>query len=123
MDAIALLGRVAMSAIFLWSGFNKAMAPAATIAFFGKLGLFNPQAAYGVALLVEIGVGIALLVGWKARWAALVLAIWCLATAWAAHLHFDDRNQLVHLMKNICMAGGLLQILAHGAGRFSLDRR
>ena len=123
MDAIALVGRAAMSAIMLWGGYNKAMAPAATIAYFTKLGLFNPQAAYAVTLAVEIGVALLFLLGWKARWMALVLAVWCLATAWAAHLHFEDRNQVIHLMKNINMAGGFLQILAFGAGRFSLDRR
>ena len=74
-------------------------------------------------LLVEIGAGVLLLVGWKARCAALVLAIWCVATALVAHYHPDDRGQMIHFMKNICMAGGFLQIFAFGAGRLSLDRR
>jgi putative oxidoreductase len=122
MDWVALLGRIMMSAIFIESGIGKAMAPAATMAGFARLGLPVPSAAYALALLVEIGMGVALLVGWRIRWAALALALWCVATAVVAHYHPGDRNQMIHFMKNICMAGGFLQIVAFGAGRLSLDR-
>ena len=71
----------------------------------------------------SVAVGITLLIGWQARWSALILAIWCVATAMVAHDHPDDRNQMIHFMKNICMAGGFLQLFAFGAGRLSLDRR
>ena len=123
MPWVALLGRVMMCAIFLWTGVGKALAPAATMATFSRLGLPLPPAAYAVAVLVELGGGIILLLGWKSRWAALVLAVWCISTALVAHLHPDDRNQMIHFMKNVCMAGGFLQIAAFGAGRLSLDRR
>jgi putative oxidoreductase len=63
------------------------------------------------------------LFGWKARLAAAVLAVWCIATALVAHLHPGDTNQMINFMKNICMAGGFLQIVAFGPGRYSLDRR
>ncbi len=122
MAWVVLLSRAFMAAIFIQAGYAKAMAPAATMAYFGKLGLPLPGAAYAVTLLVELGVGLIFLIGWKARPAALVLAFWCVATAFAAHYHFDDRNQMIHFMKNICMAGGFLQIFAYGAGRFSVDR-
>ena len=112
-----------MAAIFIQGGYAKAMAPAATMAAFAKYGLPVPGAAYAVALLVEIGVGIAFLVGWKARWSALILAIWCVATAFVEHYHPENRGQMIHFMKNLCMAGGFLQALAYGAGRFSFDRR
>jgi putative oxidoreductase len=111
-----------MAAIFIQVGINKAAAPSATIATLTKYGLPIPGVAYAVTLLVEVGVGIAFLLGWKARYAALVLAIWCVATAFVAHYHPDDRGQMVHFMKNLCMAGGFLQVLAYGAGRFSVDR-
>jgi putative oxidoreductase len=122
MPWVILLGRVMMAAIFIQSGINKAMAPAATIAGFTRLNVPMPGAAYAVALLVEIGAGIAFLIGWKARPAALFLAIWCVVTALVAHYHPDDKGQMIHFMKNICMAGGFLQVLAYGAGRFSVDR-
>ncbi|WP_428489028.1 DoxX family protein [Rhodopila sp.] len=123
MDWVGLLGRVLMSAIFIWAGIGKAMAPAATMAYFAKDGLPVPGAAYAVALVVEIGGGILFLVGWRVRTAALVLAAWCIATAFVAHYHPGNREQMINFMKNVCMAGGFLQVLAFGAGRLSLDRR
>ncbi len=122
MAWVILLSRVLMAAIFIQGGINKAMAPAATMAYFAKLSLPMPGAAYALTLLVEIGVGFAFLVGWKAKPSALILAFWCVATAFAAHYHPDDRGQMIHFMKNMCMAGGFLQVFAYGAGRFSADR-
>jgi putative oxidoreductase len=123
MDWIGLLGRVLMSAIFIQAGILKATAPAATMAIFAKDGLPVPGAAYAVALLVEIGGGILFLVGWRARLMALILGAWCIATAMVAHYHPENRDQMIHFMKNVCMAGGFLQVVAFGAGRLSLDRR
>lgn len=123
MSWVTLLGRVLMAAIFLYGGYSKAQAPTATMAYFTKIGLPMVGAAYALTLAIEIGVAAAFLVGWKTKWTSLVLAIWCVATAFAAHYHPDDRGQMIHFMKNLCMAGGFLQILAFGAGRFSVDRR
>ena len=123
MDWLALAGRLLMSAIFIHGGVVKALAPTATMGYFGKLGLPMPGAAYALTLLVEIGVGILFLVGFRARLTALVLGIWCIATAMAAHYHPGDIGQMIHFMKNVCMAGGFLQVVAYGGGRFSFDRR
>jgi putative oxidoreductase len=123
MDWVGLLGRILMSAIFIWGGYEKAMGSTATIAYFSKEGLFMPGAAFALALVVEIVGGILFLIGWRARLTALVLAVWCVATAVVAHRHFGDQNQMIHFMKNICMAGGFLQVVAFGAGRLSVDRR
>ena len=120
---VLLLSRVLMAAIFIHGGIYKATMPAATMANFTKLGLPMPGAAYAVTLVVEIGVGVLFLLGWRARWMALVLAVWCVATAFVAHYAPGDRGQMIHFMKNLCMAGGFLQVVAYGAGRFSLDRR
>ena len=122
-NAAQLLGRLLMSAIFIRTGINQAMASDATIAYFTKLSLPNPGLALGVTVAVELLGGLAVLVGWKTRCSALVLAIWCIATAVVAHYHPGDRGQMIHFMKNICMAGGFLQLFVLGAGRFSLDRR
>jgi putative oxidoreductase len=111
-----------MAAIFIHGGYAKAMAPAATMAMFHRLGLPLPGAAYAVALIVELGAGTVFLLGWKAKPTALILAFWCVATAFVAHYHPGDRAQMINFMKNLCMAGGFLQVLAYGAGRFSLDR-
>ena len=122
MDWVGLLGRVLMSAIFISAGYNKAIAPSATMAMMGHYGLPLPGAAYAVTLIVEIGFGIVFLIGFRARLTALVLAVWCIATAMVAHYHPGDTGQMIHFMKNVCMAGGFLQVVAFGAGRISVDR-
>lgn len=122
-NAVALLGRLLMSAIFIEGGITKLVTPGATIGMMSHYGLPIPAAAYIVAVLVELLGGIAVLIGWRTKWAGLVLAVWCIATGLIAHYHPDDINQMIHFMKNIAMAGGFLQLAAWGAGRFSFDRR
>ena len=78
--------------------------------------------AYELTILVELLGGILLLVGFRPRVIALVLAAWCVATAFTAHYHRGDTAQMIHFMKNLCMAGGFLQIAAFGAGRIALTR-
>ena len=120
-DGLMLLGRILLSSIFLWSGWGKLMAAGATQAYFGKLGLPMPEAAWAVAVFVELIVGLALLTGLFTRASALILAVWCIATALAAHTNFADRNMEIHFLKNVVIAGGLLYVVAFGAGAFSLD--
>lgn len=122
-DVAALVGRLAMSALFFHSGFNKAMAAKATIAMFARQGVPAPEAVFVLALIIELAVAAALVVGWKVRWSAFILAAWCVATALFAHYRPGDRGQMIHFLKNIAMAGGFLQIMAFGPGRFSIDRR
>lgn len=122
-DITAVLSRLMIGGIFLYSGALKAMAPAATRASFAKLGIAAVYPAYYVALGVEILVALALVIGWKTRWAGFVLAAWCLATAVLVHYHPGQRGETIQLLKNLCMAGGLVQIVLHGAGRLSVDRR
>jgi putative oxidoreductase len=121
-DWVGLLGRVLMGAIFIWAGYGKATEPAATMAAFRHYGLPLPGAAYAVALIIEIGAGTLFLVGFRARLSAVVLAAWCIATAMVAHDHPGNRDAMIHFMKNVCMAGGFLQVVAFGAGRLSVDR-
>jgi putative oxidoreductase len=122
LDWVGLAGRVLMSAIFIWGGYGKAMAPTATMATFGHLGLPLPGVAYAVALVIEIGFGIVFLIGFRVRLTGLALAGWCIATALVAHYHPENREQMINFMKNVCMAGGFLQVVAFGAGRLSIDR-
>jgi len=121
--AIALVGRLLLSAIFLISGVGKLAAPAATIGYISFAGLPFPQVAYALAVLVEIVGGVALIAGYRTRIAAGAPAVFCLVTAFAFHSNFADPNQFVHFFKNIAAMGGLLQIVAFGAGRLSLDAR
>ena len=120
-DAGALLARLLLGAIFVWAGFNKAIAAAGTIASFTKMGLPVPPLAYGVTVAVELGVGLLFVVGLLSRPAALVLAAWCIATALTAHADFADRNMLIHFYKNVAICGGFLFAALHGPGAYSLD--
>ncbi|HUD50824.1 DoxX family protein [Parvibaculum sp.] len=119
----APLGRVLLSLIFLIAGAGKLAAPAATIAYIGSHGLPLPQVAYALSLIVEIGGGLLILVGYQARVAGFVLAGFCIVTGFAFHNDFADQAQFINFMKNLAMAGGFLQIVAHGAGGFSIDNR
>jgi putative oxidoreductase len=119
----SLVGRVLLSVIFILSGFSKLAAPAMMIGYIGSVGLPFPPLALALAVIVEIGGGIALIVGYRARAVASVLAVFSVMTALAFHNALGDQNQFIHFFKNIAMAGGLLQVVAFGAGRFSLDAR
>jgi putative oxidoreductase len=121
-DAVVpFVGRLLLSAIFLISVLGKIQAPAGTIGYIAAAGLPFPQVAYAVAVLIELVGGLALLVGFRTRIAAGALAVFSLAAAAGFHSNLADMNQFVHFFKNVAIAGGLLQIVAFGAGTFSLD--
>lgn len=122
-SVVPLIGRVLLATIFLVSGLSKLTNPAGTQAYIAAAGLPFPLLAYLVAVVVEFGAAILLVVGYRAREAGLVLALYCVVTAIGFHSALGDRNQLIHFLKNIAMAGGLLQVLAFGAGAFSVDNR
>ena len=120
---LPFVGRMMMAAIFLLSGFGKVAAPAATIGYIGSAGLPLPAMAYAVAIVCEVGGGLALLLGFRVRFVALALAGFTLVTALAFHTALGDQNQFIHFFKNVAIAGGLLQVASFGAGTFAIDRR
>jgi putative oxidoreductase len=119
----ALVGRTLLSAIFLISGLGKLAAPAATIGYIASAGIPFPQIGLAIAIGTELLGGLALVAGFHTRAVAGLLGVFCLATALLFHTHFGDQNQFIHFFKNIAMAGGMLQVVAFGGGRFSLDAR
>lgn len=119
----SLAGRVLLSVIFVLSGISKVGAPAGMIGYIESAGLPFPTVALALAVLVELVGGIALILGYRTRLVAAALAVFSVATALAFHSQLGDQNQFIHFFKNIAMAGGLLQVVAFGAGRFSLDAR
>lgn len=121
--SITALGRVFLALLFLLSGLSKLGSAAATTAYIASAGLPLPGVAYVLTVVVEIGGGLLLLVGFQARLAAAVLAVFTLAAAIVFHHNFADQNQMVHFLKNVAITGGLLQVAAWGAGRWSLDAR
>ena len=119
----SLVGRLLIGLPFAMSGFGKLAAYGGTTAYIASAGLPVPPLAYAIAVLVELGGGLLLIAGYQARSVALALAVFSLATAVAFHNNFADQNQMIHFLKNVMMAGGLLQIVAFGAGAISLDAR
>jgi putative oxidoreductase len=122
-DSVALIGRILLAAIFVLSGAGKVADPAATITYIGAVGLPLAPFAYAGAVTVELGGGIALILGYRTRVVAAGLALFSLTTALAFHSALSDQSQMIHFFKNLAMAGGLLQLVAFGGGRFSLDAR
>ncbi len=120
---LPLIGRLLMATIFVFSGLGKIAAPAATIGYIGSMGLPFPALGLIGAIAIEVGGGLLLIAGLQTRATALALAAFSLVTGLIFHHAIGDQNQLIHLLKNIAMAGGLLQIAAYGAGTFSLDAR
>ena len=117
------VGRLMIGLPFAMSGFSKLGAYTATTGMIGAVGLPVPILAYAVAVAVELGGGLLLIAGYRTRYVAAALAVFSIATAIAFHANFADQNQMIHFLKNVMMAGGLLQIVAFGAGALSIDNR
>ncbi|KFI06300.1 DoxX family protein [Massilia sp. BSC265] len=120
-SAVPAVGRVLLAAIFIFSGIGKALAPEGTIGYIESVGLPFPTLALVAAVAIELGGGVMLALGIKTRLVAAALAAFSVVTALVFHNTLGDQNQLIHFMKNIAMAGGLLQVVAFGAGAYSVD--
>ena len=120
---LPFVGRLLIGLPFAMSGLSKLGAYGATTAMIGAVGLPLPPLAFAVAVAAELGGGLLLIAGYQTRFVALALAIFSVATALSFHSNVADQNQMIHFLKNVMMAGGLLQIGAFGAGALSLDNR
>jgi putative oxidoreductase len=127
-DAAALVGRLLLAAIFITSGFGKITGFEGTVGYIASKGLPLPQVAAIIAIIVELGGGILLAIGYKARWAALALAVFTLAAGILFHNYWaveaaQKMGQQINFWKNVAMTGGFLMAYAFGPGRYSLDRK
>jgi putative oxidoreductase len=116
-------GRLLIGLPFAMSGLGKLAAYSATVGMISAAGLPLPPLAFAVAVAVELGGGLLLVAGYRTQFVAGALAIFAIATAVSFHSNFADQNQMIHFLKNVMMAGGLLQIVAFGAGPLSIDNR
>lgn len=121
-----LVGRILMAAIFVSSGLQKIGGFAGTAGYIASKGLPLPEVGAVIAIVVEVGAGIALILGFKARWAAVALAVFTLAATFLFHNFWTypaDQQfmQMLMFWKNLAMTGGLLFVYAFGAGAWSLD--
>lgn len=122
-SAVVLLGRLLLSAMFILAGWGKLTAIGATAGWFGSIGLPIPTATAVLVGLVELVGGLALLVGFQTRLAAIVLAIFTVAATLIAHLDFSDQTQMLFFQKNFAIVGGFLILAVFGPGALSIDAK
>ena len=116
-----LAGRILLAVLFLLSGLGKIGNYSATAAYMSAAGVST--ALLPLVIATEVGGAIAIIIGWKTRVAAFLLAGFTLVTALTFHNNFADQIQTVMFLKNVSIAGAFLLLVANGAGPLSLDRR
>ncbi len=119
LDAATLIGRVLLAGIFLHEAWSKLTSYDAAVRYMEAFGV--PGELLPLAIAIEAGCGLAILIGFHTRAAALMLAAFCVVTAVVFHTKLGDRNQLLHFEKDLAIAGGLLILFAYGGGAWTLD--
>ena len=126
-STLALLGRILIALIFVLSGWGKITGFAGTAGMIASKGLPMPEVLAGIAAAIEFLGGIALMVGFRARWAALLFAIFLIVISpifhnfWAMEGAQRMANQ-INFMKNVSILGAMLMVIAFGPGRYSIDK-
>ncbi|AMP36810.1 DoxX family protein [Ralstonia syzygii subsp. celebesensis] len=126
-DELILLGRVLMMLLFLISGWGKLTGFSATVGYMGTVGAPMPMLAAIIAVIMEFGVGIALLIGFWTRPLALLMALFVLGTALIAHTYWNVEGamqtaNMVQFYKNLGIMGGLILLSVTGAGKYALQK-
>ena len=120
-NLIDLIGRVFISALFLTSAYDKIFSIDGSMSWIEGFGV--PGFLLYPAIVLEIILPLCVIMGYQARIAAGLLAIFCLATAFIFHLDFIDPMQKISFLKNIGLAGGFLFILVNGTKNWSIDKK
>jgi len=126
-SVVLVAGRALLSAVFLVAGVRKIMIWGPQVAYFTKLGFPMPEVMTVLAIAIELGAGLALLVGWRTRQAAWLLALFVLIATFMAHRFWEfdaatQANQMNHFLKNLAIIGGLAFVASFGPGRAALDK-
>jgi putative oxidoreductase len=123
MDKYApIVGRILMALIFVLAGIGKLGAGyAGTQGYMESMGV--PGMLLPLVILLEIGGGLALILGWQTKIASLLLAGFTLLAALIFHNNFGDQTQMIMFLKNLAITGGLLVLAVHGPGAYSLESR
>ena len=119
MHIVELIGRIFLSALFLIEGVGKLFTQEQVITYMEDYGV--PGMLFIPAVVVEILFPLLLIVGYKTRLAALVMALFTLTVAIIFHTDFSDGMQLIFFLKDLAIAGGFMIIIAYGSNKFSLD--
>lgn len=115
------LARFLMCSLFIWDGVLQLRDPSGTADYIASLEIPMPDIAVWVSIAIHLLGGLAILIGYKTRWAAVVLLLLCLGTAFGVHLPARDTENMINFYKNLVMAGGFLYVIAFGAGAISVD--
>ena len=118
---IEVAGRVLLASLFLLAGLSKLGAYSATAAYMASAGI--PGALLPAVIGTELLGALAIILGWKTRVVATLLAGFSLLTALTFHTNFTDQTQMIMFLKNVSITGGFLLLIANGAGRYSVDGR
>jgi putative oxidoreductase len=116
----SFFGRILISLIFLVAGINKLTGYDGTAAYMQAMGV--PSMLLPLVILTEIGGATAIILGYKTRLVAFLLAGFSVLSALLFHLDFSDQTQSIMFMKNIAIAGGFLFLVANGPGKWALDK-
>ena len=119
-NVIDFLGRLLISALFLISAYNKIFSIDGTTSWMEGYGV--PGFLLYPTIAVEIILPLFVIIGYKARVSAGLLAIFCIATAFLFHFDFVDQMQTISFLKNLGLAGGFLFIVANGTKDWSIDK-
>ena len=127
-NPLALIGRILLAILFVPAGFGKIAGFAGAVGYSTAMGLPLPAVGVAIALVIELFGGLALLIGYRTRLAAIALAVFTLVASFFFHAYWAlpaEQQMMQQLMffKNIAITGGLLAFAAFGAGGFSLDAR
>jgi putative oxidoreductase len=114
------LGRILIALLFIIFGIHKITGYAGTQAYMEAHGL--PGTLLPLVILLEVGGGIAIIVGWFTRTVALIFALFCIATAVIFHGDLGNQVQMIMFLKDIALAGGFLFLVANGPGALSIGR-
>ncbi len=119
-DPVLFIGRVLIAALFLYDATSIVRFPDATAAYMEQSGV--PGFLLYPTAIFQFAGGVMIVIGFRARLAALAFAAFCLATASIFHRQLADPNELIQFGKDLGLAGGYLFLAVEGAGRLSVDR-
>jgi len=119
MHIVELIGRIFLSALFLIEGFGKISMQEDVIMYMEDYGV--PGILFVPAIVLEILFPLLLIVGYKTKWAASVMALFTFTVAIIFHTNFSEGMQMIFFLKDIAIAGGFMIIIVYGPGKISLD--
>lgn len=120
---VILISRVFLAILFILAGWSKLTGLEGTAQYFGAIGLPMPSVTAVLVGLVEFVGGLAILIGFQTRIAAVVVALFTIGATLVAHMDFAEGMNALMAQKNLAIAGGLLLLAVTGAGAYSVDRR